>query len=82
MTEQLGLHPALALIEARRRARAVDGWGAVWVFPCDRCGYLLESCRCRGEEAIASVPGGLAERRAHAAVGTQIPDAQENRPAA
>ena len=82
MTEQLFHHPALALVEARRRALAAEAWGAVWVFPCDRCGYLLDSCRCRGEDAIGSVPGGLAERRERATVGTQIPDAQENRAAA
>jgi len=82
MIEQFGTYPALALVEARRRALAVDGWGAVWVFPCDRCGYLLGSCRCRGEDAIDSVPVGLVERRARAAVNTQMPDADENRRAA
>ena len=82
MTEQLVLYPALAIIEARRRALAVDGGGAVWVFPCDRCGYLLEHCRCRGEDAIDPVPGNLAERRERAAVAAPIPDAEEQRPAA
>ncbi|MHA6783075.1 hypothetical protein ACVGOW_19065 [Pseudonocardia saturnea] len=82
MTEQLVHYPALALNEARRRALAVESWGAVWVFPCDRCGHLFESCRCRGAEAVGSVPGALAERTEHAVADTPNPDAEENRPAA